>query len=1047
MGLRKGNSNQNTSPHVASYKDGIGFGSRRRPTMTITLLSIAALLVVSAARPAFATTGDMPYYGGPVMHDPVVYEIYWLPSGYHFEGLFGIQGFLGSDVNYEHLTSRFLTDVGGSTYFNILGQYYDRQNGTILDSLTYGGYYIDTTTAYSSNTPSGQDIANEVVQAMGTEGWTGGLNHLFVIFTASGVYAPGYLTDYCAYHSWTYTSAGQPVVYAYIPDAESLVGVLGCATIQHLGITPNLDLWADSAINLMSHELFESVSDPLINAWGTDESEVADRCAWQFGPSVNLLGADLELKGDYYLVQEEWSNYDNSCVLSYGPNTTISMPLEPSSGSETGTFNFTYSQMGIKHWTLTNSGFQRGTIFLDPNSQITLTGLSTPSGNEKWCFDSSCDAVVSNLGPCSQGSVCLVSFTPIYYYDLIGQTVNLYVNGGGSPSIPVTFATASQSIGTTDSPTVATYQLTTSPQTFWALRGTTASVATSIGGVGERWATTASTYWVIGNGLVPNLLYYHQFLVTFSYNVIGGGGPAEPSVGYIQFGNFVYTTTGQAVWADAEGPYTYPNALPDSTASEQWELSPSSEPSGGSISGTENIIVDYYHQYLTSINYTMIGGTSPSQPTITATYLGQTATAHLPASISFFLDADTSYQISNALAGPTSSERWVTSSSQNAGSVSGPLTVSLTYYHQFVLTLSYSVLGGGSPAPPSLSAVSTGIPLVQVLAPQPTQVWTDENSTYSLPTQLGGSTSTERWVTNLTQTSGVVSGPLVMPLVYYHQFLLSLSYSVDGGGSPIPPTASGLQFGKAYTPSLSTSQAGYWFDAAGRISFPNLLSGSTSSERWISQASPFQTTSPNKVTLTYYHQYFVTVEPYDVNGGTATTSGWFNTTTSIQPSAMASSGWQFEGWNGNGTGSYTGTIPSPSVMVSSAITEKAVFYPGLTIITGNDGSVSYTTGTAVPTGVVQSGESSTVFVPPGITATLTENPSSFLYQFTGWTEGASGTGRVVSVTLNAPIKIKANFSYNYVNIGGIVVAITAVVAVAVYVLRRRGATVVSLPNG
>jgi hypothetical protein len=209
----------------------------------------------------------------------------------------------------------------------------------------------------------------------------------------------------------------------------------------------------------------------------------------------------------------------------------------------------------------------------------------------------------------------------------------------------------------------------------------------------------------------------------------------------------------------------------------------------------------------------------------------------------------------------------------------------------------------------------------------------------------------------------------------------------------------------------------------------------------------------NTAGLCDYHQYFVTIEPSDVDGGTATPSGWFNATTSIQPSAVANDGWQFEGWNGKGSGSYTGSSPSPSITVGFAITEEAVFYPGLTMIAGNDGSVSYAAGTAVPTGVVQGGKASTVYAPPATTATLTEKPSSFLYEFTGWTEGASGSSGAISVTLNAPITIRANFSYDYVSIGGIIAVIVAVVAVAAVVLRRRGAAkqnqirAVTLPSG
>jgi hypothetical protein len=112
----------------------------------------------------------------------------------------------------------------------------------------------------------------------------------------------------------------------------------------------------------------------------------------------------------------------------------------------------------------------------------------------------------------------------------------------------------------------------------------------------------------------------------------------------------------------------------------------------------------------------------------------------------------------------------------------------------------------------------------------------------------------------------------------------------------------------------------------------------------------------------------------------------------------------------------------------------AKFYPGLTITSGGDGSVSYVVESASP---VQAGASSTVYLPVGTTVTFRENPSSFLYEFAGWTGAASGTNGSVSIVVNGPTSVGAGFSYNYVNIGGIVALVVVVASVAGFAIRRK----------
>ena len=472
------------------------------------------------------------------MHTTKTYEIYWLPSGYQFEG------FPGSDTSYENLTTRFLTDLGGSSYYNIVSQYYDRSNGSVLDASTFGGSYLDTN-PYPSNTPSGQEIANEVLAAMRANGWTAGLNHLFLIFTASGIYSNA-ATDYCAFHTYTYSSNSQPVVYAYIPDFYSLTSYgIGC-TLQGtiLGLSPNLDPWADAAISSMSHEIFEAVTDPLLNAWGTDESEIGDRCNTAFGPLVNALGADIELKGHYYRVQEEWSNYNDGCVLQFGPGTEVQVNLFSSSGARPGTLNLTYSAEGIQRWTMVATGeTSSATILADSGSTIAFAPTYAPGDFERFCLSASCQLVSYNVGT--------GGYLNLYCYDLLSQEVELGIQGGGNPSIVLNYVTAPPTPGSSDSQTSSSIQLSQGLQTIWVERGTTMSTPPSVGTSDERWATTQDAWSTLSSSVVP-VAYYHQYLVDFSYSVVGGGSAySTPVVDFDQFSSSSQTPVGQSVWADA----------------------------------------------------------------------------------------------------------------------------------------------------------------------------------------------------------------------------------------------------------------------------------------------------------------------------------------------------------------------------------------------------------------------------------------------------------------------------------------------------------------
>lgn len=242
---------------------------------------------------------NMGYHGGPVMHTSTTYAIFWFPSGSTYSS------------TYQSLIQRYFQDVGGSGIYNTNTQYTDKTNGHILNSSTFGGAYVDTA-AYPSGSLSDSQIQQEVSRAMSAKNWTGGLTHLFFVYTAKGenicIGKQCSFTTFCGYHS----NFGNNILYAAMPYTGTDLKGCGVKT------SPNNDIEADSEINVTSHEHMEAVTDPLGTAWYDHlGNENGDKCAFSYG-SMGSNGADITMNGHPYIVQREWDNKTARCAIT-GP--------------------------------------------------------------------------------------------------------------------------------------------------------------------------------------------------------------------------------------------------------------------------------------------------------------------------------------------------------------------------------------------------------------------------------------------------------------------------------------------------------------------------------------------------------------------------------------------------------------------------------------------------------------------------------------------------------------------------------------------------------
>ncbi len=520
--------------------------------------------------------------------------------------------------------------------------------------------------------------------------------------------------------------------------------------------------------------------------------------------------------------------------------------------------------------------------------------------------------------------------------------------------------------------------------------------------------------------------------ITMNYSTLGdGSGFTPPELTYVHSGSqqtVTLGTTPTTYYMDPGTVWTVTGNL--ATATERWQTN---QTTSGTASSLQTIEFTYFHQYLVTFGSVILGGGS-GYGLSTIGYLQFRSLKTTPTDSPVWVDAGSSYSYTNPLSGSTASERWY--STVASGVINGANNVITQFYHQFALTASYTILRGGGAAYPSLNGTQFGGPYTTTLATNPRVYWLDSGSTWSLTNPLTGSTDQERWQTNST-TSGLVNSASTLSQTYYHQYALTLSYSIVGGGNPTVPAISGKQFGQTYAVPLSGNPTAYFLDSGSSWTVPNPLVGISSQERWEMSGSANGTISGAATAeATYHHQYLLSTSFAPLVGGSITAlNGWYDSGTALQLSASPMSGWKFGGWVGTGSASYTGDSNSTSIVVGSPMSENASFYPGLKIIATDGGSVSYTFG--LQSGTVSPGASQTIYIPAGTTVSLVSSASSLLNDFTGWSAAANGTNGKIAVELDSPEVVQANFSYNYVVIAGIVGALVAVPTGSILVIRSK----------
>jgi hypothetical protein len=329
-------------------------------------------------RPAIPTGKELTYQGGNVIRTLHPHVIFWLPSGKcpadnppnalppgpcHFES--GASATSLGDANYEHSIVNFFRDAGGTAFYAILSQYYGHAHLAPLNAITFNpttDVSVDTRTALphtgsASDPLYDSDLLREITRVIGAQRWlASGIDNSYFLFTPAHVQSCFDFTscsggtlprgagdtaqNYCAYHgSFVPAGGSSEVTYSNMYDGGTDVSCMyadpstarypyaneptSCSGTSADGA--NLDCAAaDAEISTTSHEMAETVTDPLTDAWYDNTSdiyngwEIGDLCAYvEPSPAPLAAGADITLmNGHSYAIQEEYSNAAGSCVIN-----------------------------------------------------------------------------------------------------------------------------------------------------------------------------------------------------------------------------------------------------------------------------------------------------------------------------------------------------------------------------------------------------------------------------------------------------------------------------------------------------------------------------------------------------------------------------------------------------------------------------------------------------------------------------------------------------------------------------------------------------------
>jgi hypothetical protein len=545
---------------------------------------------------------------------------------------------------------------------------------------------------------------------------------------------------------------------------------------------------------------------------------------------------------------------------------------------------------GVATVTATSQGTSRSTSVTIANS---VTIASTISGRTDLTFVRVDGANITTPQPYSwtAGSTHTLSAIAIVSDGTGKQYVFTGWSDGGAAThtitIPPTPITYTANYKTQFYLTMSTNFGSVSPSTGWYDAGSiltiSATAPNSVAGEQYVWNTwtgqgtrsysgpsnPATTAVIINSPITETASWTHQYRVNVTQT--GLTNDASGTIVTVLGDAKTYNQLPNSTWVNANTVFNYGfnSQIPAITGKRYTLTSITGPGSGFNVTAPTTVTGNYKAQYQVPAQYAVADGSNPSATVLlSGSQNGSSSTWPLTNSAQqIWLDEGTTWTVSNPVPSTPTNESW-SANSGTSGTVSNTTVVNPTYYHQYRMTLYYSVSGDGAGyAAPTFNANQYGSPIGQTLTTTATNYWFDSDSPWTITNPLTGSNASERWRT-IQSTVGTIAASQSMAFTYYHQYKMTLYYSLQGGGSPTAPTFTANQYGSSAGQSLNITATDYWFDS-GPWSVTNPLGGSSSSERWQAGPPTSGNTSAQTTDFAYYHQYNLTVTatPNDALGG------------------------------------------------------------------------------------------------------------------------------------------------------------------------------------
>jgi hypothetical protein len=271
----------------------------------------------SATNTSAPTGAHLSYFGGPVVSKPQIVQVLYGGGSYNVHvagtsiptmGNF-FADLLGTNSGYIPLLQQYSTVFSGGTNQGIV-------NGT-FDGL----FTINPSAGNNGSTINDSNIQAELLAQINAGqlpapvlGGQGNVNTIYMIYFPPGktiisVQGQTSCVDFCAYHSTTSnTLNSKHLLYGVIPDLK-----LGSACSGRCGTSSVFDNYT----MVTSATLSDTITDPDFGI----NTGVKAPLAWfdpnhgEIGPICNLQQGSYTANGTTYMIQLEFSNATNDCVL------------------------------------------------------------------------------------------------------------------------------------------------------------------------------------------------------------------------------------------------------------------------------------------------------------------------------------------------------------------------------------------------------------------------------------------------------------------------------------------------------------------------------------------------------------------------------------------------------------------------------------------------------------------------------------------------------------------------------------------------------------